>query len=335
MVKMRDVAREAGVSEAAVSFAINGTGSLSEETRQSILSVVKRLNYKPNSTARKLATKKTNTIGLIIPKPGQEFVDFVGMDIISGIGKVASDRGYNILLAWEDEMGSSKVLELVENGSVGGLTFFLPLNDQKTFQHLNDMNFPYVLMSRAPSGLPCNWVDVDNVDASYQATLLLIKAGHRRIAFIGPGPTDLLVSSDRHTGYRQALLNYNIPYDESIVFLGLGNIESGRLATEGFMALSEPPTALITGSSMPAMGVIEKIKELGLEVPKDLVIITFDNSYISENYGITAIDIPTHEIAQQSANLLFKKIPITHRTEPENIVIKHKLVVRNTFTPLE
>lgn len=335
MVTMRDVAKAAGVSEAAVSFAINQTGSLSEETRKKILQVVKELNYKPNIAAQRLSTKKTNTIGLIIPKPGPLMV-FVGLDILSGIGAVASDQSYNILLAWEDEKGGSKVLDLVQNGSVSGLTFFLPINDQVTFRTLNDMNFPYVLMSRPPERMPCNWVDVDNMDVAYKATLMLIKDGHRRIGFIGPAHADFLVSADRLAGYRQALLTYDLPYNEAFVHLGIGNKESGKEAMDKFLALPEPPSAVIAGGAMPAVGLMEKMKDAGMEYPKDMAIIALMNtgdSHVVENFDITAFEIPTHEIARQSASLLIKRILLTRRTEPENIVIQPNIVIRKTFLP--
>ncbi|MBB6670003.1 LacI family DNA-binding transcriptional regulator [Cohnella nanjingensis] len=333
MATIKDVAREAGVSVAAASLALNGKGSLSDETRAKVIEAAERLNYTPNALAKGLVTSnKINTIGLIIPKPGTEFLPFVGMDILSGVGEVASEKKYNMLLDWEDSLGGSKALDLVQSGIVRGLLFFLPLNDVKTFRTLNDLNFPYVLMSRPPEGVYCSWVDVDNVDASYQATVSLIKSGHTRIGFSSPGPIDFLVSSDRHSGYRQALLSHNIAYDENYVSIGSGDIESGKKAMEHFLRQKEPPTALLAGSNLLAIGMIESLKEHGLD-HRDMAVITFDDSPLAESYGISAIHIPTNVIAGESARLLIKRIANTRRTEPESIVIDSKLIVRNTFVP--
>jgi len=333
LITIKDVAKEAGVSVAAASLALNGKGSLSDETRAKIIAVAERLNYTPNALAKGLVTNnKINTIGLIIPKPGTGFLPFVGMDILSGVGEVASEKKYNMLLDWEDSLGGSKVLDLVQSGIVRGLAFFLPLNDAKTFRTLNDLNFPYVLMSRPPEGIYCSWVDVDNVDAAYQATVSLIKEGHTRIAFSSPGPIDFLVSSDRHSGYRQALLSHNIPYDESYVSIGSGDISSGKQAMEGFHRQKKPPTALIAGSNLLAIGMLDWMKEHQMD-HHDTAIITFDDSPLAENYGISAVHIPTNIIARESARLLIKRISNTRRVEPENIVIESRLIVRNTFVP--
>ncbi|MFD2333504.1 LacI family DNA-binding transcriptional regulator [Cohnella sp. GCM10020058] len=333
MATIKDVAKEAGVSIAAASLALNGKGSLSEETRAKIIETAERLHYKPNALAKGLVTSnKINTIGIIIPKPGTEFLPFVGMDILGGVGEVANEKKYNMLLDWEEGLGGTKVLDLVRSGIVRGLVFFLPLNDVTTFRALNDLNFPYVLMSRPPEGVYCSWVDVDNVDAAYQATVSLIKAGHTKISFSSPGPIDFLVSNDRHSGYRQALLSHNISYDESYVSIGNGDIQSGKAAMTHFLSLNEPPTALIAGSNLLAIGMIESLKEHGLD-HRDKAIITFDDSPLAESYGISAIHIPTNTIAKESARLLIKRIGHTRRVEPENIVIDAQLIVRNTFVP--
>ncbi|THF80296.1 LacI family DNA-binding transcriptional regulator [Cohnella fermenti] len=334
MATIKDVAKEAGVSIAAASLALNGKGSLSEETRSKIIEAAERLSYKPNALAKGLVTNnKINTVGVIIPKPGTEFLPFVGMDILSGVGEVASEKKYNMLLDWEDGLGGSKVLDLVQSGIVRGLVFFVPLNDVKTFRTLNDLNFPYVLMSRPPEGVYCSWVDVDNADASYQATVSLIKSGHTRIAYSSPAPMDYLVSGDRHSGYRQALLSHNLAYDESYVSIGDGDIQSGKRAMEQFLSLNEPPTALIAGSNLQAIGMIESLKERGLD-HREKAIITFDDSPLAESYGISAIHIPTNLIAKESTRLLMKRIANPRRIEPESIVIGAEFIIRSTFVPV-
>lgn len=331
LVKIRDVAKEAGVSIAAVSFAINGTGSLSEETRKKILDTVERMNYRPNVTARRLVSGKVNVIGLVMPQPGTEFFLFADMAILSGIGVVASRMGHNVLLSWYEGTGKSSVLDLVQEGTVRGLTFLLPLDDTSTYRELNDMNFPYVLMSRPPEGLSCNWVDVDNMDAAYQAVLALIKGGHERIGFVSPGPMDYLVSRDRHAGYRAAMLNHGLEYHSGYVFEGVGSLDSGIAAMEQFLSLDEPPTAILAGANMLALGVMERMEQAGLRCPEDVAIITFDNSPLAENYKLTAIEIPRGDIAREATALLMKKINQSTRTEPESIIIPFEIIYRNTF----
>jgi len=333
LATIRDVAKEAGVSIAAVSFAINGTGTLSEETRKKILEAVGKLNYRPNASAKGLVSGKVNTIGLIMPKPGTDFFSFADNDILSGIGAVASKMGFNILLSWDQGKEESNALSLVREGMVRGLTFLLPSNDLDTYRTLNDMNFPFVLMSKPPEGSNCNWVDVDNMDAAYRATLSFIKAGHTRIGFVSPGPMEFLVSRERLAGYKWALLNHGLPYDESCVFEGIGNLESGRQAMQQFMALEERPTAVLAGANMLALGILEKCADAGLSCPLDVALITFDNSPLAMDYNLTAIEIPRGTIAREATNLLMKKISQPTRSEPESIIIPSEIVYRQTFTP--
>ncbi|MFD0710784.1 LacI family DNA-binding transcriptional regulator [Paenibacillus sp. GCM10027626] len=332
MTTIRDVAKEAGVSIASVSFAINGTGSISDETRKKILDVVEKLNYRPNAAAKGLVSGKVKTIGLIMPQPGTDFFAFADSEILEGIGITASTMGFNVLLSWEKDQGKSGIWDLIHEGLVRGLTFLLPSNDLATYRKLNDMNFPFVLMSRPPEGINCNWVDVDNMDAAYQATLAFIRAGHKRIAFVSPGPVEYLVSKDRLAGYRLALTNHGLAYDPSCVYESNGNMEQGKDAFEQFMKLDDPPTAVLAGANMLALGILEAAGDAGIQ---NIALITFDNSELAKSYNISAIDIPRGIIAREATNVLLRKIAQTTRTEPDSVVIPSEIVYRQTFQPAD
>ena len=225
MVTIKDVAREAGVSVSTVSFAYNGTAPVAAETKERILEVIRRLNYQPNSTAKGLVTQRTNTICLLTPHPGSNFFNFSGNsifgDLLQGVGELVDQKGYNLLIAWDGEKDKTpRALNLARQRAVDGFLFVLPAHDPNTIRELTDMRTPFVLMGRHDGEQAINTVDIDNFDASYRNTRHLIELGHESIAFISPGPLEFLVCSDRLEGYREALKDENLRYNDKYVYIG-------------------------------------------------------------------------------------------------------------------
>jgi len=336
MVTIKDVAREAGVSVSTVSFAINGTAPVAPDTKKRILEVVERLGFQPSSAARGLVTRRSNTIGLYVPNPGEDIFNFAGnivfSNMLQGIGEIAEDKGSNLLLSWDhkDREKASKALDLARGRTVDGLLFMNPNLDASVIRELIELKFPFVIMGHHFKEYPVNTVDIDNFSAAYDNTTHLIRLGHKRIAFISPGPLDFYVSEDRYEGYLEALKDANLPAIPEYFYVGNHRVSSGSDAMRHFLACKEPPTAVVAGRDNQALGVLEYAKVHGLNIPEDMALVSFENSDLAEKYNISSVVTDLYLIGREAAKVLFQLIGRGKERLPKNLVIPSKLVIRSS-----
>ncbi|WP_135557321.1 LacI family DNA-binding transcriptional regulator [Paenibacillus cymbidii] len=337
MVTIKDIAREAGVSISTVSFAFNGTAPVAPETKERIFEVIKRLNYQPNSAARGLVTRKTNNICLFTPNPGSNFFTFSGnstfTDLLQGIGEVIDQKDYNLLLSWEmhgNKAKTPKLLKLLRERAMDGVLICLPDHDSNIVAELQEHGMPVVIVGSKGQNQLVNAVDVDNYELAYRNTSHLIGLGHKRIAFIVPGPLEYLVCEDRYEGYLDALTDNGIKMREDYVHIGDFGESSGYRAASLFFALKEPPTAVIAGRDVQAVGVIEYARSTGLEIPRDLALVSFENTELAAKYDLTSTTTNLHEIGKEGARLLLKLLGRKKERPAQNIVIPSELVVRGS-----
>ncbi|AZN39279.1 LacI family DNA-binding transcriptional regulator [Paenibacillus albus] len=334
-VTIKDIAREAGVSISTVSFAFNGTAPVAQETKDRIFEVIKRLNYQPNSAARGLVTRKTNNICLFTPHPASNFFSFAGNSVFShllqGIGEVLDQKDYNLLISWDNighKAKTPKLIKLMRERAMDGLLICLPNHDSSIIEELSEHHFPVVIIGSNGLKNQVNSVDVDNYDIAFRNTQHMLQLGHTRIAFISPGPLEFLVCEDRLEGYRDALEEAGIRYREDYVFIGDEKERSGYSAAAAFMALKEPPTAIVSGRDIQGVGVIEYAREQGLSIPGDIALISFENSELAEKYGITSVTTDLYEIGKEGAKLLHKLLTRKKDRGAQNIVIPSELIIR-------
>ncbi|WP_217593185.1 LacI family DNA-binding transcriptional regulator [Cohnella sp. GbtcB17] len=337
MVTIKDIAREAGVSISTVSFAFNGTAPVAPETKARIMEVIKRLNYQPNSAARGLVTRKTNSVCLFTPHPATDFFSFSGNNdfngLLQGIGEVLDHKDYNLLLAW-DSLGhktkTPKLVKLMRERAMDGVLICLPEHDFKTIEELTEQNFPVVIVGSNSQANRVNSVDVDNYEISYKNTRHLLGLGHRRIAFISPGPLNYLVCEDRYEGFKDAMEEAGLRLRDDYLYIGDEKEQSGYKAAEHFLTLKEPPTALVAGRDAQAVGVIDYARAHGTSVPGDLAIVSFENSAAAVKYGISSATTNLYEIGKEGARLMLKLLGRKKDRAPQNIVIPSELVVRES-----
>ncbi|UVI31565.1 LacI family DNA-binding transcriptional regulator [Paenibacillus spongiae] len=339
-VTIKDIAREAGVSISTVSFAFNGTAPVAQETKDRIFEVINRLNYRPNSAARGLVTRKTNNICLFTPHPTSDFFSFSGngvfSDLMQGIGEVLDQKDYNLLISW-DTVGykakTPKLIRLIREQAMDGVLICLPSQDSSIINELNEHNFPLVIIGGADKSSAVNTVDVDNHEISYRVTRHLLELGHKRIAFISPGQLEFLVCEDRLEGYKEAMSDAGLKVRDDYIFIGDETESSGYRAAEAFMSLKEPPTAIVAGRDIQAVGVLEYTKEHDISVPQTLALVSFENSQLAEKHGITSITTNLYEIGKEGAKLLIKLLNRKKERAAQNMVIPSGLVVRGSSQP--
>lgn len=333
MVTIKDVAREAGVAISTVSYALNDSAPVKAETRERILKAVEELGYRPSTIARGLATRRTNAIGLIIPRPaGKAFSDQVLLDLLRGIGDAANGQGYNILLAFENSKDSEHdYWSIYRTKAVDGILFMSPKVNETRYYELVDRKFPFVLLGRSLERQDMNVVDIDNVVGGYQATEHLIVLGHTKIGFISPGPLSYLLSADRLQGYKQALEDYELPYNEELVAVGSFTQESGYSAMQELLQRDVQLSAVFVGDDLLALGAMEAIRAAGLRIPEDVAVLGFNDSLAARiaNPSLTSVRVPTYETGFQGTEILIRNIRYP-KTKPKNVVLRTDLVVRQS-----
>ena len=332
MVTIRDVAKEAGVSTATVSRALNEAELVTEETRRKVLVVIERLGYRPNAVARGLTTRKTKTIGLIVSDIMNPFYP----EVARGVEDVLSTHGYNVILCNTDRdpKKESDYINLLIEKRVEGIVFASLPADKSLLTDLDRSGVPWVSAGHAMSGLEHDCVVVDNVLGAYQATQHLIRVGHRRIGHIA-GPLHESVTAERLEGYRRAMIDQGLDPDDPPVVEADYKQAGGYAAAMKLLALHPPVTALFVGNDLMAIGALEAAHERGLSVPGDLAIIGIDDIPIASLHTIqlTTVAQPKTEIGAVATRMLLDRI---ERISSENaqtgskVVLTPRLIVRRT-----
>lgn len=330
MSNLKDVAKLAGVSTATVSRVINGSDKVNPDTKKKILKAINKLNFKPSRVAQSLRFKdgKRKLIGLIVPDIQNPFY----VDVIRGIEDIIYSSGFAVLICnfGQNSVKEKLYIELMEAESVDGL-IVAPVDekDEKVIDLIRS-GLPVVCIDRGISDEPVDIVVVDNENGAYSAVELLIKRGHKRIAYVA-GLPNIPTTIQRLDGYKSALQKYGIKYDEKLVVYGNSKHESGKKLSAQLLDLNEPPTALFTGNNLITLGALETIHSRGLNIPGDIAICGFDDLpwSISLNPPLTAVSQPGYEIGRSAAELLFQRIADPSRGNVK-LELKTKLIIRNS-----
>jgi LacI family transcriptional regulator len=332
-ITLNELAKATGFSISTVSRALNDTGyPVNDETRQKILDAATRLGYRPNLIARGLKTDRTYTIGLIVDNIVSPFTPL----IIRGIQDHLKTYNYFSVIInadWDPEAETEAIHQLVSR-SIDGI-IFVESHLRGTHPALDLANKPYVFVHRLFSWTVGNSVLVDERYGARLAVEHLAKLGHRRIAFIN-GPQGWDASENRLIGYKEALEQLGIPYDQSLVREGNWEVQSGYPAAKKFLELPERPTAIFAANDLMALGAIYAIQEAGLRVPEDMAIVGYDDREITSisRPTITTVTLPCYEMGQTSAQLLLSQLE--NQTEMEEpIRVQGKLIVRESCGAVE
>lgn len=332
---IKDIARELNVSSSTVSRALKNYPGISEETKQRVKDMAKKLHYRPNALALSLRKSQSLTIGVIIP----EVVHFFFSTVISGIEEVAHKRGYNVILSQtneklEREKGS---LETMISNQIAGflVSYSKETNDFEHFQILHDQGYPLVFFDRVPDIPNAINVMVDDYKGSYDAVSHLIEQGYTQIAHLS-GPKNLPISKERERGYRDALKYHGMPVrEELIAACPQGTDAEGKeIALQLLQNLTPGPDAFFGNNDMAAVGAMKACRELGLSVPQEVGIVGFSNWQFASmiDPGLSSVSQPGFEIGVQATELLLDIIEnkILPETITSPITLTTELVIRKS-----
>lgn len=312
MTTMKDVANLAGVHPTVVSRVLNNDTSLNirKETRDRILKAVKDLNYVPNRSAQNLKKNETKMLGLIIP----DFSNPVYAEIIHGAEDQATIEGYSLIVSsTRQKNGKKESLSHMLEGRIDGLMVAISdVEDDEIFEMKKD-KIPFLLINRFVDGVD-NYVILDDQSAGELATNHLIELGHKRITHIS-GPMDTSTGKERAKGFEEAVKKANIK--EYHIEPAAYSLEEGHIAMKKILETDTPPTAIFAGSILIALGAMRAVREKGLEIPKDISIISLHDVPFAGvlHPPLTTVKMPLYEMGQEAVKGIVSVIKDKKKTE--------------------
>ncbi|GAB4074962.1 catabolite control protein A [Barrientosiimonas marina] len=327
-VTIYDVAREANVSMATVSRVVNGNPNVKPVTRKKVLTTIQELGYRPNAVARGLASKKTTTVGTIIPDISSIFF----AELARGIEDIATMYKYNMILSNSDQ-NKDKELQLIDamlEKQVDGILFMGGDITNDHVEQFRSSSVPVVLAATYDESNVIPSVNIDYEAASFDATSYLMDKGNEKIAFIS-GVDNTLINQRKYDGYARAFDEKGINLKDEYILKGDYSYDSGLEAVDQLLQLTEIPTAVFVASDEMALGVIHRLQDNGYQIPNDMEVFGFDNTRLATMVRPTLSTIvqPMYDIGAVAMRLLTKYMNKEEVDEKE-VILPHRIVERDS-----
>ena len=331
---IQDVARHAKVSAATVSRVLSSPERVSDSTRQRVNKAVSETGYTINQAARTLRMQRAKTILTAMPGIGNPFYSTV----LDAVVTTATSRGYGVLVTGRLGDDPARWLaDYFQSNRADGLLLFDGFLDTRRLHAITGANTQLPLVA-AYDELPdprINSVITDNLQAAERAVEHLYGLGHRKIGHIS-GPSRNTFPNERLVGFRKAMFEHRLEVREDWIFAGDYNMESGRAAASYFKSLKQMPTAIFSGNDEMAIGLIAALRKSGIECPRDISVIGFDDITISENYAppLTTMRQPREKIGRIATETLVNILEgNVVSSDPVRVLLQSELVVRESTAP--
>ncbi len=327
---IKDVAKRAGVAVSTASLALNGKPGVSAETRAKVLKAALELDYHPHVAAKNLADGRTRTIGLIAPISLEHLFASAGffMKLIKGMHQAAQEKGYvvSLYIAESDDEAVINIRTLIRSRGVDGFVITNPTFSAAYLGELKRYRIPYVFVGRPAEKAP--YVDSDNVTIGRMATAHLIDHGHKRIAVLC-GPDRFTFCQDRLLGYKEALAEAGLQFDDALVWRSeLIEEEAYRVVAEHVLEVEI--TALFAVSDVQAVGAIRALRDRGFSVPADIAVVCVNNTGLTQHFSppLTTVELHEDRLGYEAARRVIGVIEKEQEERP--LLIPGELVVRES-----
>lgn len=329
---IHDIAKKLNISASTVSRALKNNPIISEATRKLIQRTAEEMGYQPNTMAANFRTKRTNTIGVIVPLINRHFFS----SVISGIEEVAYSRGFAVTISQSNDNfeKEKKIAHTFFTNRVDGLILSIGM-ETTTVDHLklfSEKKIPMVFFDRVVDEINTHKIVVDDFGCSYQAVQHLINQGAKKIAHVG-GPVNLKIYENRQKGYFQAIQDAGLEINKEMVINNSLTRLEGTNAIQKLLTNAERPDAILCANDTTALSVIIYLKKIGIKVPGDIAVFGFSNEPFSEvvTPSISTIKQPGFLMGQKAAQLIIRDILHKNNSEEyENIVMPAELIIRES-----
>jgi LacI family transcriptional regulator len=330
-VTIYDVAKALNLSPSTVSRGLKSHPLLRKETVERIKAAANEMGYRHNKFASNLRQKHTNTIGVVVPRLDSYFM----ATVIAGIEKITNLHGYGLIISQSQESGKKEIscVSTLYNSRVDGLLISLAFDTKNTdyLKMLLNKNIPVVFFDRVLDHSGCMGVIIDNYKAGYEAVSHLIEEGCRKIVHI-TGNLSRNVYAERFRGYKEALADNNIDFEQDLVFVSDLSENSGVELASKIAVMDNPPDGIFAANDTTAVSVIIELQKSGLNIPEDIAVVGFNNEPACRivKPNLTSVEYPAMNIGEIAATALIDLLKKPHSDALSTIVLKHNLRIRES-----
>lgn len=317
---IKEVASIAGVSVATISRVINNDKSVSNETRESVLKVIQNTGYVPSGLGRNLRISSTETILVVLPSIENPFYS----EIVKGIDTRSEELGFQTIFCntYDSYESLKEYCNYIERKLAVGVIIVSPAwNHSYSFLK----NRPIISCGESYENMPCVQIDIDHTKGGYDATKYLIQKGAKKIAYIGSSYV-AVTSIRREKGYRQAMMEAGLEIDEKMILTGYSTYQEAYSISDKLLK-DNVPEAVFASSDELAIGFYNRAIEYGYQIPKDILLMGFDNIKFAYIFNLTTIEQPRYEMGVKSVDQLYN---IIKGEKAQDIVCEHKIITRRS-----
>jgi LacI family transcriptional regulator len=330
-----DIAQELNISAATVSRALNNNPKISKATCDLVQVTAARMNYKQNKLALALRSGRSNNIGVIVPRIDSNFF----ASVIRGIEEELYPHKYNVIICQthEDEKREIENINTLLNAQVDGVLISVSnvsSQNDRVIKRVLDKKVPVVFFDRKKNIDGVSSVTIDDFGAAYAATKHLIEVQCTKIAYL-TGDRSLEIYEQRYRGYKQALVDHGLAFNEEYVLPTKSNVDAGKAAVKQLLKLKNKPDAIFSSSDFAALGAIQELKAEGIRIPEDFCVVGFGNEPFTKfmELSISTVDQCTMEMGKIAAQVFLEQIQSTDNLKIEKkVVLNPELIIRGSST---
>lgn len=327
-----DIAEKLSLTAATVSRALNNNPKISEKTRKLVQETALAMNYEQNTLAKALKSGKSFNVGVIVPRIDSNFF----ASVIRGIEQELTPKGYHVIICQTHDQENQETgnINSLLNAQVDGILMSVTnaKTKNKIFDNISRKRVPLIFFDRKKDIPNVSSVTIDDFNGAYQATQHLIDQGCKRIAHFS-NDRRLEIFKNRYLGYKQAIIDNGLEYDESLVIDTFSKVLAGRESAKQLLSLENRPDAIFSSSDFSALGAIEEIKAHKLRIPEDISVIGFSNEPFTRfmELSITSVDQSPIEMGRKAALVFLEEVDSKAKVKKtQQIVLQPELIIRKS-----
>ncbi len=327
-----DIAEKLNLTAATVSRALNNNSKISENTRKLVQETAIEMNYEQNTLARALKSGKSFNVGVIVPRMDSNFF----ASVIRGIEEELYPKGYHVIVCQTHDQEKLEIenINSLLNAQVDGILMSISnaKTKNKVFNNLSQKHIPLIFFDRKKEIDGVSSVTIDDYNGAYEATKHLISQGCKRIAHLS-NDRSLEIFKNRYLGYKQAIIDSELEFDESLVIETRSKVEEGKKTTKMLLDMETPPDAIFSSSDFTALGAIQEIKEHGLKIPQDICVVGFANEPFTRfmELSISSVDQSPVEMGRIAAQVFLEEVSNGKKIKTEKqVVLTPELIIRKS-----